>query len=205
MKQTKLALSAVMIVAIGLTGANFVTGSDMTEQEKITAYGESTPIYGHVTIIHSDPDGNVLAYMQTDNIVTAQGKNCMAELVFGLAAASCAATGTVFNTIGLYGAGEVFANTDTQATHTLLTNNGLVITIADSVSENTAASGATNVIVDIDETFTAGSGVTNRNVDGAGLFNDFEDALFAGQSFGSAVSLNTADTLQVTWSITLGT
>ena len=207
MKQTKLALSAVMIVAIGLTGANFVTGSEMTEQEKITAYGEGTPIYGHVTIIHSDPDGNVLAYMQTDNVVTAQGKNCMAELVFGLAAASCAATGTVFNTIGLFGAGETFANTDvaSPATHTLLTNNGLVITIADSVSENTAASGGTNVIVDIDETFTAGSGVTNRNVDGAGLFNDNEDALFAGQSFGSAVSLNTADTLQVTWSITLGT
>ena len=33
MKQTKLALSAVMIVAVGLIGTNFVTGSEMTELE----------------------------------------------------------------------------------------------------------------------------------------------------------------------------
>jgi len=203
MKQTKLALSAVMIVAVGLIGANFVTGSEMTEQDKITVYGESSPIFGHITVVHSDSDGNVLSYQQTDNIVTAQGKNCMAEQVFGLAGATCDAVGnTVFNTIGLFGASETFANTDVETTHTLLTASGLTITIADSVGENTAASGATNQITDITELFTSGA---TQTVTGAGLFNDAEDALFAGRAFGSSVSMISGDTLSVTWSITLGT
>ena len=208
MKQTKLALSAVMIVAIGLTGANFVTGSEMTEQEKITAYGESSPIYGHVTVIHSDPDGNILNYIQTDNVVTAEGKNCMAEQVFGLAAATCTITATPFNSIGLFD-GDSFLNTDTAASKvaTLLTSAsfaGLGIT-AGGVTETTPAAGGTNQVTAIDNTFNAGTGVSSKTVDGAGLYNSGGDALFAGQAFGSAVVLNDGDSLQVTWSITLGT
>lgn len=209
MKQTKLALSAVMIVAIGLTGANFVTGSEMTEQEKINAYVDSAPVYGHITIVHSDPDGNILSYIQTDNVVTAQGKNCMAEQIFGEIGASCATANTAFSSIGLFGAAEAFANTDTAASLSaaVLTNasfTGLGIASDTTVSENTAASGATGATIDIVELFTAGTGVTSKTVDGAGLYNSGLDALFAGQSFGAAVVLNDADTLSVTWSITLG-
>ena len=207
MKQTKLALSAVMIVAVGLVGANFVTGSEMTEQDKINAL-DSAPIYGHVTIVHSDPDGNILSYMQTDNVVTAEGKNCMAEQVFGLAAATCAITDTPFNTIGLFD-GQTFANTDTASSKSaaLLTNAGFagLGNATGTVSENTPAAGATNQITDITNTFNAGTGVTTKTVDGAGLYNSGVDALFAGQAFGSAVVLNDGDSLQVTWSITLGT
>ena len=209
MKQTKLALSAVMIVAIGLTGANFVTGSEMTEQEKINAYVDSAPVYGHITIVHSDPDGNILSYIQTDNVVTAEGKNCMADQIFGEVSSGCIAVGnTAFNTIGLFDT-VTFANTDTDVTlsPSLLTNAafaGLGITVADSVTLATAASGATGATVDIVELFTAGTGVTSKTVTGAALYNDAEDALFAGQAFGASVVLNDADTLSVTWSITLG-
>ncbi len=41
MKQTKLALSAVMIVAVGLIGTNFVTGTEMTEIETFGGNQES--------------------------------------------------------------------------------------------------------------------------------------------------------------------
>jgi len=69
MEQTKLALSAVMIIAVGLIGTNFVTGLETTGQEKFDALSNSNTIYGHLTVIHSDPDDNVLSYIQTDNLI----------------------------------------------------------------------------------------------------------------------------------------
>ena len=77
MKQEKLALSAVMIVAVGLIGTNFVTGLEMTEQEQLGANSNNNDIYGHITIVHSDPDGNILDYIQTDNVVGLFGKSCI--------------------------------------------------------------------------------------------------------------------------------
>ena len=213
MKQTKLALSAIMIVAIGLTGANFVTGSEMTEQEKINAYVDSSPIYGHVTIIHSDPDGNILSYAQTDNLVANDGKDCMAALVFGGTAggADCtAATDTAFNTIALFN-GQSFPAT-MNASGLLgvdLTAAGLAITDGDVLTptQNTAASGTgyvdgTGGSTDITNTFTAGA---TQTVDGAALMNGTPyDAVLAGQVFTTPVTLNNLDTLAVTWTITLG-
>jgi len=213
MKQTKLALSAIMIVAIGLTGANFVTGSEMTEQEKINAYVDSSPIYGHITIIHSDPDGNILSYAQTDNLIANNGKDCMAEMIFGNSDTACeSATNTSFNTIALFN-GQSFpatmnATTALDANHLLTVDSvvsGLTISVADTVSQSAAASGTgytdgTGGDTDIAKLFTA---LATGTVDGAGLFNDSEDAVLAGQNFGS-VTMNNLDTLQVTWTITLG-
>ena len=215
MKQTKLALSAVMIVAIGLTGANFVTGSGLTDQEKLGVYSDSSNVYGHVTIVHSDPDGNILSYAQTDNLVANQGKDCMAALVFGATAGGTectAVTDTAFNTIGLFN-GQSFP-TEMNATlannlvGVLITTSGLTITdggTSVTVSQDTAATGAdyvdgTGGSTDITKTFTA---LATATVDGAALFNDSEDAVLAGQTFAS-VTLNNLDTLAVTWTITLG-
>ena len=210
MEQTKLALSAVMIVAVGLIGTNFVTGLEMTDQEKINAYEDSSPIYGHITIVHSDPDGNVLAYIQTDNVVTDDGLNCLAERAFGAGDSTCdgGSSTDLFNEIGLFDESETFAAGDVFDTNALVTDgdaDGLGIGSADSVKEDTGSNGATNgVITDIVKTFTAGPGtVTNFDVDGAGLFNAAGDVLFAAQSF-NLVSLNTDDTLTITWSIELG-
>jgi len=212
MKQTKLALSAVMIVAIGLTGANFVTGSGLTDQEKLGAYQDSSQVYGHITIVHADPDGNILSYAQTDNLVANDGKDCMAALVFGGAAggADCtAATDTVFNTIALF---DGFSFPTTMNSTTLLANDitaaGLAITDGDllTAAQGVAASGTGYVdgaggTTTIANTFVA---TTTQAVDGAALFNGTPfDAVFAGQQF-TSVTLNSADTLAVTWTITLG-
>ena len=208
MKQTKLALSAVMVVAIGLIGTNFVTGSEMTEQEKFDAMSDSGSVYGHVTLIHSDPDGNILSYIQTDNLVANDGKDCMAELIFGgTAGAACDGTASLFNTIVLFN-GQTFPAT-MNATGLLTVDiiaAGLAIT--DGVAtptENTAASGTGYVDgagsqSDIAKTFTAGA---TQTVDGAALFNDNDNSVLAGQTF-TSVTLNNLDTLAVTWTITLG-
>lgn len=213
MKQAKLALTAVMIVAIGLTGANFVTGSEMTEQEP---YGPSSNIdagsvYGHVTVIHSDPDGNILSYAQTDNLVANDGKDCMAELIFGgTAGTACdATTASAYNTIALFNGQSFPAEMNATGLLTVdITAAGLAITDGASLTptENTPASGTDYVDgagsqSDIAHTFTAGA---TQTVDGAALMNGSPfDSVLAGQTF-TPVTLNNLDTLAVTWTITLG-
>ncbi len=210
MKQTKLALSAVMIVAVGLIGTNFVTGSEMTELETFGSTFESGAVYGHVTVVHSDPSGNILSYAQTDNLVANAGKNCMAEQIFGgTAGAACEGTKSDFNTIALF-VGQTFPATMNASGLLAVDIIASGLAIADGVAtptENTAASGTGYVDgagsqTDIDKTFTA---TTTQTVDGAALFNSSgpSDAVLAGQNFAS-VTLNNLDTLQVTWTITLG-
>ena len=209
MEQTKLALSAVMIVAVGLIGTNFVTGLEMTDQEKFNAYEDSSPIYGHMTIVHSDSGGNILAYVQTDNIVTNEAKDCMSERLFGGSDRSgCGATANndLFDKIGLF-TGETFVLEDNFASNTLIAVAGLGIQTADSVAEKTAAAGTgtsvdNGAITSIIKTFQAGLNV-DQAVNGAGLFNAGGDALFAGQTF-TSVTLLEDDTLKITWEITLG-
>jgi len=208
MKQTKLALSAVMIVAVGLIGTNFVTGSEMTELETFGANLDSGSVYGHVTVVHSDPSGNILSYAQTDNLVANAGKNCMAEQIFGgTAGAACEGTASNFNTIALFN-GQSFPATMNASGLLAVDIAAVGLAITDGVAaptENTIASGGGYVDgagsqSDIDKTFTA---TTTQTVDGAALFNDNDDAVLAGQTF-TSVTLNNLDTLQVTWTITLG-
>ena len=204
MKQTKLALSAVMMVAVGLIGTNFVTGSEMTEQEKFGTISDSGQVYGHITIVHSDPDGDILSYVQTDNLVALDGKDCLAELVFGgTAGASCdATTGNVFNTIALFNGQSFPATMNATGLLTVdITTGGLeIIDGVATPTENAAATGGTGSKSDIAKTFTAEA---TQTVDGAVLFNSSTDAVLAGQTF-TSVTLNNLDTLAVTWTITLG-
>jgi len=208
MKQSKLALSAVMVVAVGLFGANFVSGSDMTSESKMDALVASSPAYGHVTIIHSDPSGNILSYQQTDNIVTIEGKDCAIERLFGVSgAADCNATATndLFNLIGL-ATGLEAPTINSNATDTFgfvardYSDSGLIPATADSVT-TTGATTSVGAKMDILRTFTASDDA--NPVDMAILYNADATAVFAAKDF-ALVTLNTSDTLAVTWSITLG-
>ena len=215
MKQSKLALTAVMVVAIGLTGANFVGGSlESTEDISVAKYGtvEGSPIYGHITIVHSDPEGNILSYAQTDNAVTNQGKDCAVEHIFsaagGLANNNClGAANDNFDVIGLTnGQSFPFDANATSLNGVELTLNGLAA-IAGAVTGNAAAVGTdytastSGAKVDINNLFTATADA--QGVDGAILYNAAKNAVFAAKEF-TAVTLNDQDTLDVTWTITLG-
>jgi len=207
MEQTKLALSAVMIVAVGLIGTNFVTGLEMTGQENFDALSNSNTVYGHLTIIHSDADGNVLSYIQTDNIVAIDGKDCMAQLVFGNNDSDCDGTAdSKFNTIALF-KDESFPDTmNATGLKTVdIAVNGLEIENGTSTPTQNAeaVTSGDGSKTDIAKTFTTGTGVAGQIVNGAALFNAATDAVLAGQTF-TAVSLNTADTLTITWTIELG-
>ena len=212
MEHTKLALSAVMIVAVGLVGTNFVTGLEMTPDDEMNAFVRSSPVYGHVTVIHSDPSGQIMSYSQGDNIVTHEGKDCSVEGLFkgtgGMQ--GCPATGAFdnFDFIGLTNGQtfEVTANA-TSGCPTFCLNDADLST-ADLlpqvavVTSDTNATGTAGSIVDIAKTFTRTINA-GQSVDGAILYNSANTVAFAAQTFAS-VTLNLDDTLAVTWTITFG-
>lgn len=216
MEQKQLALSAVMIVAVGLIGTNFVTGLEMTGQEKFDALSNPNVIYGHITLVHSDPDGNVLSYIQTDNAVALIGTDCMAEKTFGDfgEGTNCtqADTEDKFDRIALFNGqsfpvtmnatgydGQVIGNgpglLDVVLTQTNLDIDDGVVTV------NANATIGTGTKIDIK--FTFDSTADGQDVDGAALVSENDDAILAGQVFPS-VTLNTSDTLAITWTITVG-
>lgn len=218
MNTKNLGILALVFVAgflgIGL-GQNAFTSS-----EQPTMTPESGTILGHVEIIHTDANGNVVSYEQSDNAVMNQGKNCAAKVLFGGSALSSQSTCTLnagrsfWNVIGLSN-NALSSNPTTQTTlpgEFFLSSGtcaGICRNSANSTATVSASSDATtdggSKTVRISKTFT----LTNASatIRSAGLFNSTDTSnysTFALKPFSSAVSMAQNDQLTVNWDITLG-
>jgi len=194
--------------AVGMVGINLADGTITVFDQTSDAAIESGMFRGHLEIIQTNAEGNVIKYMQTDNAILSKGENCVALDLFGgtaggTGATSCPADPGVFDVIAL-------TNTATSGIDSLvltgeLTGNGLDRFTATSVTATTEAAGAAGVnVARITNTFTY-SGIPAQGVIGAGLFNQTTlagSAIFAAKDFPSSVTLNTSDQLTVNWDIT---
>lgn len=209
MKTQTLGLFAILSLAVGLTG--FSSGSIFQESTDFGTYGESTGIYGHVTLIHQDAQGNILGYQQYDNIITNEGLNCITQVVFATTNATCAAATSTdqFDKIGLLGTTPTAVAESTAVSLTEITGNSLdPATATDAIGVDVPGDGVTTTqgksITAIQHTFTK-TGTGGVTVGGAVLSNGAGDALLAARAFsGGDIVLNESDTLQVTWSIQIG-
>ena len=166
---------------------------------------------GHITLVLKDSDGSIKQYVQTDNVITHEGLDCLIEQIFGDApdATGCADT-TAFDTIAI---GE---GTDQGITAT-----GLGVVMGAGCNAASPAVGVAPVAdagtgtqkVTITAVFgggTAGSGnidnsICTGTITEAGLFNVGDATvaptnIFAYQFF-TGIALASADTLTVTWDI----
>lgn len=194
--------------AVGMVGINLADGTITVFDQTSDAAIESGMFRGHLEIIQTNAEGNVIKYMQTDNAILSKGENCVALDLFGgtaggTGATSCPADPGVFDVIAL-------TNTATSGIDSLvltgeLTGNGLDRVSASSVTATTEAAGAAGVnVARITNTFTYTGGPA-QGVIGAGLFNQTTlvgSAIFAAKDFPSSVTLNTSDQLTVNWDIT---
>ena len=213
MKQPQtLALTAILAVAVGMVGLNGVQG-DLFASNTDVAGNEGAVMLGHVVVTHTDKDGNVLSYSQSDNVITFTGKNCAANLLFGTGFANCTAP-AVFANIAVSPTaltGAAVADETTVLLNEcalvadcgagLETRNGAGIT----VSANLAGSNGVDPIVSISATFTKTDAVIDT-IRSAGLFDASPTAtgnIFAVQNFGTAVALDQFESLKVDWLITL--
>ncbi len=70
----------MVAIAAGLIGAYGMP--DFSENESSLAAAQ---MLGHVTMIHTDADGNVIGYQQSDNLIVNRGEDCVLKQVFGSA------------------------------------------------------------------------------------------------------------------------
>lgn len=202
----RLVLSGAVIgIAVSLLGIYGFSGTSFGSTET-SMTSESGFMLGHITFTVYDPNGNVKAYVQTDNRVVDQGEACAVKRVFlvtatGSADCSGGATGE-FNVIALgTGAGAIDDNNIALTTETAAA--GLARAAASSVSITDDPSGTGGALATLTKAFTNTS-AGSVTVTESGVFNSTStsaDGMFARQTF-TGIPVAVSDTLTVTWNIT---
>ena len=211
--------AAVIAVSVGVLGAygfNINPSSFSSAPSSI----ETAPMLGHVTITVTDPNGHVKQYIQGDNTVQLNAKDCTGVFLFGTGHGSTVCTsvpGGTFTNIAISsttgGAGAVIADNVDALAGEFGTGAGLARTNVASASTtwtDAVHNGAGGTAV-IQGTFTNTG--AQQVVGSAGLFNSTTvqgtGGMFAGQyinpaASGAGVTLNTNDAITVKWTITVG-
>lgn len=196
-------------LAVGMIGVNIADGTFTVSDKTSDVYQETGMFSGHLEIIHTDADGNILTYLQTDNAIISKGENCAAQDLFGgtaggTGATSCPSDPGIFDVIAL--TNTAAAGVDALTLTGELTGSGLDRLAASSVAATTTAAGlGVDNITRLSVTFTNTGG--SQDVSGSGLFNQTTlagSAIFAQKDFGTSVTLATSDQLTVNWDITTG-
>lgn len=202
------ALTAV-VFAIGVAGFSFSDGLSLLQSDVSSSTMEAGALMGHMEIIHTDANGNILSYQQTDNAIVNEGRNCTAMALFGAGSnTSCDdETPGPYNVVGIGNGSALTVDTTATALNGEITDNNMaranaVVTVS-QVSAATASSDP--AVARISAVFTW-QGETTNTVSQAGLFNQTtvaNDSTFALKNFPSNVAMNTNDQLTVNWDITI--
>lgn len=205
-----LAMILMGVVAMSTGGVYALTQNVLAPQASTTATGtENAVALGHIVIVAKDKDGNIKAYRQTDNIVVNNGLNATVNDLFGAGTLlTTDATVGTFKYVGV-GTGTNPAVYNNQALQTQQSSKqlGTVTAIGES---NTPALGD-GMGAQIAATWAAGKLNNNTgspvSITEAGLFDNQVNGsgsasnMYARQQF-SAISINSGDSLSVTWKIT---
>ncbi len=207
---TSIGMLAAIAFGVGMVGINFSDGSFVMQNTTPSSTMDGAVILGHIEVIHSDSEGNILSYQQTDNAIVNDGRNCTAMLLFGVNAGCTAETAAALGKYTVIGIGNSTALADTTL-NTLLseepTGDGIQA-VAGSLSTFTNSTADSDPAVQrITNQFTyTGSQATNP-INQAGLFNQTalgaDRGVFALKNFPSTVNMNTNDQLTVNWDITI--
>ena len=186
------------IISVGVFSA---TNTAEASQEDVPG------MMGHITLTLHDSEGNITDYVQTDNVMTIAGVNCISELSFGVNSVCDAA---FFTFIGL-GIGSTPTLTNVQTP--LAGGGGCIRSDANDGTLNDVATstGTDPEVVTLTVVFggggSTGAGLASVDcedtISEAGLFNNVAGAtgqMFAHQSF-TGIAVGNLDTLTVTWTI----
>lgn len=226
---TTLILGVALTVVTGLFSST-IFGLIGTNSDANTSARTAGLITGHVTTIHTDADGNVLGYRQSDNLIVNGGENCALKLLFaatgGDASGNNVCTGTNdagFRWIAIGNVSNTQSGTPPSPLPTdyklynphnstsyglengLARKFGVVSPTGWTNSTSSSNAGTASVVMSATFTNTANGA---RNVNESGLFNATDgnhqtDAMFARQVF-QTISLNPNDSLTVQWTINIG-
>ena len=217
-------LGAVLAVAVGFISTNAISATPFLMAENEFSPNESAYMIGHVEYTVRGADGQVKQYAQGDNLIVEKGKDCAAKMIFDNSsnAALCTITSgtTGFNFIAIgndttvSSLGTKIHLDDSTATQAVPGDgcDGDSATpdtceIARTPGTVTFDTSGTNTIATIKTTTPfAFTSISSTTVEQSGLFDD--GTALRGNMFAMrddlGIFVNSADTLSVTWTITLG-
>ena len=215
-KYTSIALIGALVVGMaGFISLDAFSSTSFATMKVASDVHETGKMLGHVTYELRDADGKIKHYFQSDNVIVDVGTDCAAAAIFDTADGICALGGNggfAFIAIGNATGAEAQAtdtalDVDTDGNGEVARSTNLIdatITAADSVAgDDTTVSIAS-------EPFTFETlGPTGTKITQSGLF---DSAGPGGNMFsirdipgidGTGLGVFNADTLSVTWTITL--
>ena len=166
-----------------------------TDNFETTGFNDGSILKGHFTLTHADADGNVIAVIQTDNLVNNEGMECTADLLFG----TTECVSEAFQQFLGVGTGAVApADADT----TLGTESGTCSRVQDSSpAVNTATTGQRAITV---SSLFSGATCEGQAFAETGLFDSSSTGNMLARSLISpAITLGSGDTLTIDYTVTL--
>jgi len=213
MKNTSIGMLVAVAFAVGMTGISLSGGTFTSQSDTVSSYSEGGSILGHIEVIHTDSEGNILSYQQTDNAIVNDGRNCTAMLLFGQNSGCTAGTASglgKYTVIGISNGSALAATTANTVLPAEITVGDGLNAVAGSLDTFTNSTGNSDPAVQrITNQFTYSSTAsqTGNVINAAGLFNQTElgadRGVFAMKNFPSSVTMNPGDQLTVNWDITI--
>ena len=205
-KVTMALFSAVFAVTISLAGTNGLFATAFVTNPSTVLETSSTNLVGHITATLYDSEGNIKQYVQTDNTVMIEGKDCIGKLAFNgpTGTEGCDNDAAKFDqvAIGKYSAGDCSGNGQPGDTFSGF-DTEIDRASQDSASITQAVSAGAGAKILVSKQFSFSSSDT---VQLALLANDASpasDDILAAQCF-SDIPVDNGDSLTVEWEITVG-
>lgn len=203
---TSIGMFAAIAFAVGVAGISFSDGSLKLQDDTPASTMDGGSITGHIEIIHTDQDGNIRAYMQTDNAIVNDGRNCAAAALFGANTGCTDSTPGPYNVIGLGNGTALSGSTSQLELNGAITGDGLGRVVANLGTFTNSTNDSDPAIQRITYQFTYTGSQSSNPINQAGLFNTTSaspSSAFALKNFPSTVNMNTNDQLTVNWDITI--
>ena len=197
-------LGAVLAVAVGFISTNAISATPFLMAGNEFSPNESAYMIGHVEYTVRGTDGQVKQYVQGDNLIVQRGKDCAAQMIFdNSSSTACTITSgtTGFNFIaignatGAVSGDELQLDTGTSVGEIDRTPGTVTIDITGTDTIATITTTTPFAFTSISSTTVQQSGLFDDGTPVSGNMFAMRDAL--------AIPVTSADTLAVTWKITL--
>ena len=194
-----------MVSVSGFSHPLFVASTDMKAANQMD-------MIGHITLTATDQAGNILSYIQTDNIIVNVGENCVAESIFNVTTTGtylCSGIGTQTGGNGVADGGFTYIAIGNGTTAAGSNNTSLdpTATELDRIKDNSTSvisstgNVGTSAVVTVDTVFTA---TVASTISESGIFDSaVAGNMLARQTF-TGIPLTIGDKLTVEWEVKIG-
>ena len=201
-------LGAILAIAVGFISINAISATPFfIAANQVSTNDSAFMMMGHVEYTVRDATGQIKQYVQGPNRIVETGTDCTAQLIFDSSGTSaCTPNGDGFNFIAIGNGSGTVDGTEVELDFDAGTNVGEMNRTSATVTLDTAG---TNTVATIETTnpfsFRLLS-TTGTTVEQSGLFDNVgtatPDNMFSMRD-ALGVSGGNADTLEVTWKVTL--